>query len=131
LEKVFTNLAIIYSTSAENHLRLVSIIVFISVLKVVKPNVFGNLLLGKKISFTAMREQPGFSELNDEEEENKRNLFWLLNWVHFSMLSESEYQEIAENHSFKQFEQHLRRYGSNRKMLLPMFCQKLSMFTVN
>jgi energy-coupling factor transporter ATP-binding protein EcfA2 len=129
LEKVFTNLAIIYSTSEENHLRLVPIIVFIAVVKVVNPNLFGNLLLGK-ISFATLRVQLGFSELS-EEEEDKHHLIWLLDWVRFSMLSESEYQEVDENDSIRQFEQTLWKYGTGRKRLLQMFCQKLSMFNVS
>lgn len=129
LEKVFTNLAIIYSTSGENHLRLVPIIVFIAVVKVVNPNVFGNLLLGK-ISFSTLCEQLGFRELN-EEEEGKRKLDWLMNWVRFSMLSESEYQGIDANDPIMRFEQSLWRYSVGRERLLPIFCQKLSMFTVN
>ena len=129
LEKAFTNLAIIYSTVAENHLRHVPIIVFIAVVKVVDPNLFGKLLLGK-ISFTAIREQLGFSELSVEEKV-KHHLIRLLHWVRFSMLSESEYQEIDINDPIRQFEQQLRQYGSNRKRLLPMFCKRLSMFSVN
>jgi energy-coupling factor transporter ATP-binding protein EcfA2 len=129
LEKVFTNLAIIYSTSGENHLRLVPIIVFIAVVKVVNPNLFGSLLLGK-ISFGTLRVQLGFSELS-EEEEDKHHLIWLLRWVRFSMLSESDYQGINENDPIRQFEQTLWSYGSDRKRLLQMFCQKLSMFKVN
>lgn len=129
LEKVFTNLAIIYGTSGENHLRLVPIIVFIAVVKVVNPNVFGNLLLGR-ISFSTLREQLGFLELN-EEEEGKRKLFWLMNWIRFSMLTESEYQGIDANDPIKGFGQSLWRYNVDRERLLPIFCQKLSMFTVN
>ena len=129
LEKVFTNLAIIYSTSEENHLRLVPIIAFIAVVKVVNPNVFGSLLLGK-ISYSSLCEQLGFLELN-EEEESKRKLFWLMSWIRFSMLTESEYREIDANDPIKQFGQQLFRYSVNRESLLPIFCQKLSMFTVN
>lgn len=129
LEKVFTNLAIIYGTSGENHLRLVPIIVFIAVVKVVNPNVFGNLLLGR-ISFSTLSEQLGFRELN-EEEEGKRKLFWMMNWVRFSMLSESEYQGTDANDQIRRFEQTLWQYNVDRERLLPIFCQKLSMFTVN
>lgn len=129
LEKVFTNLAIIYSTSGENHLRLVPIIVFIAVVKVVNPNVFGNLLLGR-ISFSTLCEQLGFRELN-EEEEGKRKLSWLMNWIRFSMLTESEYQGIDANDPIKRFGQSLWQYSVDRERLLPIFCQKLSMFTVN
>lgn len=129
LEKVFTNLAIIYSTSGENQLRLVPIIVFIAVIKVVNPNVFGNLLL-KRLSYSTLCEQLGLREIN-EEEEGKRKLFWLMNWVRFSMLSESEYQRTDANDPIKGFGQSLWQYGVDREGLLPMFCQKLSMFTVN
>ncbi|HJV25641.1 MAG TPA: P-loop NTPase fold protein [Aromatoleum sp.] len=129
LEKAFTNLAIIYSTSGENHLRLVPIIVFIAVVKVVNPNVFGNLLVGK-ISFSSLCEQLGFRELN-EEEEGERKLLRLLRWIRFSVLTESEYQEIDANDPIKGFGQSLWQYNVDRKGLLPIFCQKLSMFIVN
>lgn len=129
LEKVFTNLAIIYSTSGERHLRLVPIIVFIAVVKVVNPNVFGNLLLGK-ISFSSLCEQLEFRELN-EEEQSTRKLFWVMNWMRFSMLTESEYQGIDANDPIRRFEQSLWQYSVEREGLLPIFCQKLSMFVVN
>jgi energy-coupling factor transporter ATP-binding protein EcfA2 len=129
LEKVFTNLAIIYSTSGENHLRLVPIIVFIAVVKVVNPNVFGDLQLGK-LSFSSLCEQLGLQELN-EGEESKRKLFRLMSWIRFSMLTESEYRGINENDPIKTFGQSLWEYNLDREMLLPVFCQKLSMFIVN
>jgi energy-coupling factor transporter ATP-binding protein EcfA2 len=129
LEKVFTNLAIIYSTSGERHLRLVPIIVFIAVVKVVNPGAFENLLLGK-ISFSNLCEQLRFQELN-EEQESKRQLCWLMNWIRFSMLTQSEYQEIDENDPIKRFAQSLWHYNISRERLIPIFCQKLNMFTVN
>lgn len=129
LEKVFTNLAIIYSTSGENHLRLVPIIVFIAVVKVVNPNVFGNLLLGK-ISFSSLCEQIGLPGINEEEGGN-RKLFWLMSWIRFSMLTELEYQGLDANDPIKRFQQSLWEYSVDRERLLPIFCQKLSMFMVN
>lgn len=129
LEKVFTNLSIIYSTSGENHLRLVPIIVFISVIKVVNPNLFGSVLL-ERISFSVLCEQLGFHELNEEDEVGCE-LFWLMNWIRFAMLNKSEYQRIGENDPIKRFEQSLFRYNVDRERLLQIFCQKLSMFTVN
>lgn len=129
LEKVFTNLAIIYSTSGENHLRLVPVIVFIAVVKVVNPNVFDDLLL-RKVSFSSLCEQLGFREIN-EEEVGKRKLFWLMNWIRFSMLTESEYQGIDANDTIRGFEDSLWRYSVDRESLVPIFCQKLNMFTVN
>ncbi|TXI23726.1 MAG: hypothetical protein E6Q61_06395 [Nitrosomonas sp.] len=129
LEKVFTNLAIIYSTFGEYHLRFVPITVFIAVVKVVNPNVFGNLLLGR-ISFSTLCEQLGLLGLN-EEDEGKRKLFWLMNWIRFSMLTESEYQGIDAADRIKEFENLLWKGNGSRERLLPILCQKMSVFTVN
>jgi len=129
LEKVFTNLAIIYSTSGKDHLRLVPIIVFVAVVKVYNPNLFSNLLLGQ-ITFATMRVQLGLSELS-QVEEDKHNLMWVLDWVRFSMLSESEYEGVDEHDPIRKYEQTLRRYSLDRKRLLVFFCEKLSMFNVN
>jgi hypothetical protein len=129
LEKVFTNLAIIYSTSGSNQLRLVPIIVFISVVKVVNPNVFRDLLLGR-ISFTTLCDQLSFHQLN-EEEKDKAWFIRLMDWVRFSMLSESEYLGVDENDPIRKFNDILWSYNVNRERLLPIFCEKLSMFNVN
>jgi hypothetical protein len=130
LEKVFTNLAIIYSTSGSNQLRLVPIIVFISVVKVVNPNVFRDLLLGR-ISFTTLCEQLSFHQLN-EEEKDKAWFIRLMDWVRLSMLSESEYEGVDENASMRKLEKEIDwNYGMDRKRLLPIFCEKLSMFNVH
>lgn len=129
LEKVFTNLAIIYSTSGENHLRLVPIIVFIAVVKVVNPNVFGNLLQGR-IPFSTLCEQLELSDLN-KEDEGKSRLNWLMDWVRYSMLNKSEYQVIDANDPIKEFGKSLWQYNVDRERLLLIFCQKLSMFTLN
>jgi hypothetical protein len=129
LEKVFTNLAIIYSTSEKNQLRPVHIIVFISVVKVVNPNVFGNLLLGR-ISFTTLCEQLSFHQLN-EDEKDKSSFVRLIDLVRLSLLSESEYQEVDENAQIRNLEKHFLNHGFDRKRLVPIFCEKLSMFNVN
>jgi len=97
--------------------------------KVVNPNVFGDLLLGR-ISFSSLCEQLEFRELNNGEE-SKRKLYWMMNWIRFSMLTESEYQEIDANDPISGFGQSLWQYSVDREELLPMFCQKLSMFIVN
>jgi nucleoside-triphosphatase THEP1 len=129
LEKVFTNLAIIYSTSAKNHLRLVPIITFISVLKVVMPNVFSRIVLGK-ISYAELCNDIRLHEL-DENNEDERKLFWIMNWVRFSTLTDAEYRKIDEADPINRFGQSLWNYNVDRERLIPIFCQKLNMFTVN
>jgi hypothetical protein len=129
LEKVYTNLAIIYGTTTQNHLRLVPIIAFICVIKVVKPNLFNRVLVGR-VSFTDLCKEIGIAEL-DENKEGQRKLYWMINWVRFAMLSENEFKEIDANDPIKSFGGSLFRYDVDRERLLPIFCQQLSMFVVN
>jgi len=129
LEKVFTNLAIIYSTSAQNHLRLVPIITFICVIKVVKPNLFSRILDGR-VSFTELCKETGIVAL-DESKPEQRKFYWLMNWVKFAMISEDEFNKTDTNDPINKLGSSLFSYNIDRERLLPMFCQKLSMFMVN
>lgn len=129
LEKVFTNLAIIYSTSAKNHLRLVPIITFVSVIKVIKPTLFITLM-SKKTSYTELCREIGIDAL-DERKENERKLIRIMNWVKFSTLTELEYQKIENSDPVARLGGSLWEYNVEREKLIPIFCQKLSMFIVN
>ncbi len=129
LEKVYTNLAIVYGTSAQNHLRLVPVITYICVIKVVLPNLFGRIL-ARKVSFTELCKETGIVEL-DENNPEQRKLYWLMNWVKYAILSDDEFNKIDANDPIKKFGNSLFSYNVDRERLLPIFCQKLSMFTVN
>lgn len=129
LEKVYTNLAIIYGTSAQNHLRLVPIIVFICVVKVVHPSLFAQILAGR-ISYTELGNEIKIAQL-DEAKESQRKLYWMMNWIRFAMLSEEEFKKIDPNDPIKEFGRSLWEYNVDRERLLPIFCQQLSMFVVN
>lgn len=129
LEKAFTNLAIIYGTSEENHLRLVPIITFISVIKVVSPSLFGKIL-ARRISYAGLCKEIGMAEL-DEKNPDQRKLYWVMSWVKFAMLSEDEFKGIDHNDPLKGFGQTLWKYNVDRERLLPIFCQQLSMFVLN
>lgn len=132
LEKVFTNLAIIYSTSGEKHLRLVPVIVFIAVIKVINPDIFSKLL-SRKISFSNLSEQLKLQGLNEEHDNDRhrRTLFRLMSWIRFSILTESEYQATDPKDPIKGFGNDLWNYSIERENIVPLFCQKLSMFFVN
>ncbi|MGL6424410.1 KAP family P-loop NTPase fold protein [Aeromonas hydrophila] len=129
LEKVFTNLAIIYSTSAKNQLRLVPIITFISTIKVAKPSLFSKILLGR-ISYTEISNEIALKDL-DENNNNERNLIWIMDWIRFSTLSDAEYKNIDDTDNISHFGASLWQYNVGRERLLKIFCEKLSMFTVN
>ena len=129
LEKTYTNLAIIYGTSEKNHLRLVPIIVFICILKVIKPNLFNRLLVGR-LFYAELCKEIGLPEIIESNEES-RKLNWLMNWIRFSMLSAEEYAKIGKDDPIKDYGKSLFQYNADRESLLPYFCQKLSMFLVN
>lgn len=125
LEKVFTNLALFYGASGKNHLRLVPIIVFLSVIKTAKPQVFDRLLQ-QKISYSEVCDETG---LNPNEEEH-RKLYWLMNWIRYALLSEKEFNELDGEDRIKGFGDSLWQYNVERERLIPIFAQQLSMFVV-
>ena len=128
LEKVFTNLAVFYGASSENHLRLVPVVVFLAVVKVVDPSLFDELLHGR-VSYSDVTNKLKIHNL-DEENERNRNLYWLMQWVRYSLLSEKEFSELSEEDEIRRFGQSLWKYNVSRERLIPIFAQQLSMFVV-
>lgn len=128
LEKVFTNLAVFYGASAKNRLRLVPIVVFLAIIKVVDPSLFDELLHGRA-SYTDLIEKLKLQDLNEESESNSK-LYSAMQWIRYGLLSEKEYTELPEEDDIKRFGQHLFQYRVSREMLVPIFAQQLSMFVV-
>ena len=128
LEKVFTNLAVFYGASAENHLRLVPIVVFLAIVKVVDPSLFDDLLHGRA-SYTDVIEKLKLQNINEESESNRR-LYWLMQWVRYCLLSEKEFAELPDEDEIKGFGQSLWQYNVSRERLIQIFSQQLSMFVV-
>lgn len=125
LEKVFTNLTLLYGSSGKNHLRLVPIIVFLSVIKIVRPQVFDRLLQ-QKISYSEVCDETGLKP----NEEDHRKLYWLMNWLRFALLSEKEFNELDGEDRIRGFGESLWNYNIERERLIPIFAQQLSMFIV-
>ena len=128
LEKVFTNLAVFYGTSAKNHLRIVPIIVFLAVIKVVDPSLFDSIL-HQRISYDDLVEKLKLRNL-DEENERNRKLYLMMQWIRFSLLSEKEFSALPDEDRIKGFGQSLGIYNVDRERLIPIFAQQLSMFVV-
>jgi len=127
LEKVYTNIAILYASSSQNQLRPVPITIFLSIIKVVHPQTFNNIL-SRKVSYHKMVKELHLEIENDEQ----RKLSWLMRWVKFGLLTESEYDALEEGDPVKDFGQDiLWRYNVEREDLVYLFAQDLNMFTVN
>lgn len=127
LEKVFTNLAVLYGTSPENRLKLVPIIVFLAVVKVVDPQLFDGLL-NQRASYDEVISRLKLSKIDEESE---HNLYWLMQWVRYALLNEKEFNNLSDNDEIRGFGQALVRYNVNRERLVPIFAQQLSMFVVS
>jgi hypothetical protein len=125
LEKIYTNLALFYGTSAENAFRIVPIIVFLAVIKTVKPLVFDKLLQ-KSITYDEVCRETGLSHKNEEH----RKLSLLMDSVHFALIPEKEFAELDDLDPIKIYGNGLRIRKSERNNLIPIFSQKLSMFVV-
>jgi hypothetical protein len=128
LERTYTNLAVFYASSAENQLRLVTIISFLAVIKVIDPLVY-EALLHQKITYEELCQQTG---LSDEEQEDRKmtKLQILAIWLKFSLITNEQFEQLDENDPVKSLEQSLWQYDIGRERLIPIFIQKLSMFTV-
>ncbi len=108
---------------------LTPLIAFICVVKVVKPSIYTKLLLGQ-ISYSNLCKEIEIGTLS-ENDKHQRKLIIIMHWLRYSLLTEDEYRTVAEGDPILRYNQTL--YGANRDRedLLPFFCQKLSMFTVN
>ncbi|MEK6735936.1 MAG: P-loop NTPase fold protein [Pseudomonadota bacterium] len=126
LEKIYTNLAVFYGSSTKSQLRLVAIIAFLSVMKVIDPWLFDQLLL-QKTCFSKVMERLNLSNLN-EENGTDRKLYWLMSWIRYALLSEQEFEELPEEDKIKKYGQSLWQYNISREKLIPSFAQQLSMF---
>lgn len=129
LERVYTNLAVFYASSSKNQLRLVPLVSFLAVIKVVDPSVY-EALLHQKMTYEELCEETGLSE-HDQEDRGLRRLQSLAMWLKFSLITDEQFEQLDENDGIRGFGQSLWEYNVERNQLMPIFIQKLSMFTVS
>ncbi len=129
LEKVFTNLAIFYGTTAENHLRITPVIVFLAIVKVIDSSLFDKIL-HRRVSYAEVVEKLNMHNFDDENEKSGTLHYWLMQWIRYSMLSEKEFRELPEEDEIRRFSQYLLRYNVSREKIIPIFARQLSMFVV-
>ena len=130
LEKVFTNIAVLYSSSSERHLRLVPIITFLSVLKVINSPLFHRLQT-MNATYSQVCEETGLTdEIDTELDEENRKLKLLMMWVKYALMPSDEFNALDEEDRLRGFEQSLWEYSVDRQNLIPIFIQQLNMFRV-
>jgi hypothetical protein len=128
LERVYTNIAVFYAASAKNQIRLVPIISFLAVIKVVNPAIYDGLL-HKTISYDELCEKTGVS-VEEQIDRDMRKLQFLSMWLKYALITDEEFKLLDENDRIRNFGESLWNYNIERQQLVPIFIQKLSMFAV-
>lgn len=129
LEKVFTNIAVFYVSSAENELRLTPLTSFLAVIKVIHTSLFDDLL-HKKVTYEHVCSVIGFiNELNNDGSD--RIMTRLMSWVKFALIADEDYEKLDPQDPIREYGQSLWQYSIESGELMPLICQKLSMFNVS
>ena len=128
IERVFTNIALLYSISSKNRLRLVPVIVFLSVVKVIDSDTFKEIADGQ-INYQKTVEK---LQLNSKSfsENQQRNVDWMMQWIRFSMLTDKEFSELQPDDALKDFGRSLFSYSISRNQIIPFFAGQLRSFSV-
>jgi len=125
LEKVYTNIAIIYGALNKNEGRVVPIIAFIGVLKVVKPHLY-ETLSKLKLGFNILSIEID-GELLKESFAGEQILAWLM----YTMLTDEEFGKLEEQDPARSVGRNFLPSGFGRKNVIKYYCSKLNMFAVN
>ena len=128
LERVYTNLAVFYASSVKNQLRLVTIVSFLAVVKVVEPSIYEGLL-HQRVTYEELYQKTGLSN-NEQEDRDMRKLQFIAMWLKFSLITEEQFEQLDKDDPLRSLDRSLWNYNVERERLMPLFIQKLSMFTV-
>jgi energy-coupling factor transporter ATP-binding protein EcfA2 len=128
LERVYTNIAIFYVSSSERQLRLVPIVSLLSVIKVTHPNIYARLA-NSDITYDELVSSLSFQE-SSLEIEVTRKIEFILSWFKFALISDKELSEIDENERIHRYESSLWQYNIERDRLIPLFIERLNIFSV-
>ena len=126
LEKVFVNIALLYSSSSENHLRLVPVIVFISTIKVVNLSLFQRLL-HRKVTYNEVLSE---MNLSDPIESDNDRFNWMMKWIKYSLLTDGQLSIADDKNELDGLGRSLWQYNLDRENVIPYFAQQLSMILV-
>jgi hypothetical protein len=125
LEKVYANLVILYCSSKDNEYINPPIAAFLSVVKVINPDVFIRLL-HSKILYQDMIE-----ELKLDGFEGKGKTRMIVNWLRYALLPQEEWERLPDEHKSYITHGRLSLMDISKDRLIPIFAQLLNMFVVN
>ena len=129
LERVYTIIAVFYASSSKEQLRLTPIISFLSVIKVIKPILFKRLLVSD-ITYSEVMKISGLVD-SSFVDGRATTINLIMDWVKFSLISDEDFSNLSENDRLRRFNSdELWRYNIEREQIIPLFSQKIGMFSV-
>jgi len=128
LEKVFTNLTILYGSFNKSSKRIVPIIVFVCVIKVVNTMLFDKLL-NRNTNFDEVRKETNLINI-DQEKEINAGFGHIIRFVRCALLSKREIDSLPNDNDIREYAIDLNKSGINRQRLIPGYAERLSMFRI-
>ena len=121
LEKTFTYISIFHASVSERYLRLEPIICFLSIMKVIKPEIYRGLK-NRTLSFGDLKENLNLQEPTGNGAEI-RKFSRILFWMKFCLLSDEEYKTSDLLKEFNQVDSDLSiKYNIERQRIIPLYC---------
>lgn len=126
LERSFTNIAIVYSSIDETGYRPIIPICFLSILKVVEPEIFNSLSSGK-ISYlpTIEKLQKKYPQLNLNDAKSQLSSAFFC--IFHAFTTEHEFATVSENHGSRRFGSDLNGYFMDRLDIAPYLFSRLGL----
>jgi hypothetical protein len=129
LERVYTIIAVFYASSSEKQFRLTPLISFLSVIKVIKPILFKRLL-ASDVTYLEVMDISGL--VDSSLVENKATkINTIMDWVKFSLMTTDEWAALPDNDRLRRlYGAGFWEYDIEREDVMPLFTQKIGMFSV-
>ncbi len=121
LEKTFTYISIFYASVSERFLKLTPIICFLSIMKVIKPEIYRGLK-NRTLSFEDLKENLNIQEATGNGAEI-RKFSRLLFWMKYCLFSDEEYKTSDLLEEFNRIDSDVSfKYDIDRQRIIPLYC---------
>lgn len=125
IERMYTGITVFYA-ARKGTFVLEPLLVFLCCLKVSKPSAFASLASGK-VTHAALLKNLDVdpSTLSTKE----RPVYVALAWIQYCLMSENEFNELAQDHELRRFQRALWNYAIEASQIIPWHIEALTTFS--
>ncbi len=124
LEKVFANFVFLYGTLSEQSFKLIPLMLFICVIKVINFKLFESILNGEA-SYDDVIEKTKLKSINYEDEDDTSTLFIIEQHIMLALLSDKEVNKQKRDSKIRKDIFALRNNRIQRERVLPNYAERL------